>query len=57
MEPRPSPPPTLVRADVTPSACGSHWVHHCERCGELMEERQCKIVCKNCGLFRDCSDP
>ena len=33
------------------------WVHICERCGERMEERQCKIVCHNCGHMRDCSDP
>jgi hypothetical protein len=57
MEPRPSPSRPLIRADVTPLSAGAQWVHHCERCGERMEERQCKIVCKNCGLFRDCSDP
>ena len=33
------------------------WVHICERCGERMEERQCKILCHNCGHMRDCSDP
>ena len=33
------------------------WVHICERCGERMEERQCKIICTNCGFTRDCSDP
>jgi len=33
------------------------WIHLCERCGERMEERQCKIVCVNCGMTRDCSDP
>jgi hypothetical protein len=33
------------------------WVHVCERCGATMEERKCKIVCTNCGMFRDCSDP
>lgn len=31
--------------------------HYCERCGERMEERHCKIVCRNCGASRDCSDP
>jgi hypothetical protein len=34
-----------------------NWVHVCERCGERMEERQCKITCRNCGYSRDCSDP
>lgn len=33
------------------------WQHFCERCGERMEERKCKIICRNCGLLRDCSDP
>lgn len=33
------------------------WTHVCERCGERMEERQCKILCTNCGYARDCSDP
>jgi len=51
MEPRPSPPPA-------PSRPGTKaWVHYCERCGERMEEVHCKIVCKKCGLSRDCSDP
>jgi rubrerythrin len=36
---------------------GRSWVHVCERCGEQMEERHCKIVCPNCGHLRDCSDP
>jgi len=33
------------------------WIHICERCGERMEERKCKIVCANCGFLRDCADP
>jgi len=40
-----------------PSSPSVPWVHYCERCGERMEERQCKIVCRNCGAYRDCSDP
>jgi hypothetical protein len=35
----------------------AEWVHICERCGERMEEQKCKILCRNCGLSRDCSDP
>jgi hypothetical protein len=35
----------------------TEWVHICERCGERMEERKCKITCGNCGMSRDCSDP
>jgi uncharacterized Zn finger protein (UPF0148 family) len=29
----------------------------CEICGGRMIERQCKILCPNCGYTRDCSDP
>jgi hypothetical protein len=29
----------------------------CEICGGRMVERQCKILCPNCGYTRDCSDP
>jgi len=56
MQAHPSPPPSVVRA-LIPSPSVTEWVHHCERCGARMEERQCKIICKNCGCFRDCSDP
>jgi hypothetical protein len=29
----------------------------CELCGAPVLERHCKIVCRNCGYMRDCSDP
>jgi hypothetical protein len=29
----------------------------CWLCGAPTEERHCKIVCRNCGFMRDCSDP
>ena len=29
----------------------------CEICGARMQERSCKITCRNCGFTRDCSDP
>ncbi len=29
----------------------------CDICGAGMIERQCKILCTNCGYTRDCSDP
>ena len=29
----------------------------CEICGFRMYERSCKIICRNCGFTRDCSDP
>jgi predicted RNA-binding Zn-ribbon protein involved in translation (DUF1610 family) len=40
-----------------PRAWEQAWVHHCERCDEQMEETHCKIICPNCGMTRDCSDP
>jgi len=33
------------------------WEHYCERCGARMEEQKCKILCRNCGFYRDCADP
>ncbi len=29
----------------------------CILCGGETEENKCKIICKNCGWKRDCSDP
>jgi len=55
MEPHPPQSPALPRG-LAPSV-GTQWAHDCERCGERMEERQCKIICTNCGMMRDCSDP
>ncbi len=28
----------------------------CDICGAIMEERNCKVICKNCGNRFDCSD-
>jgi ribosomal protein L32 len=42
---------------LTRSALAAPALHVCERCGEPMEERKCKILCTNCGYYRDCSDP
>jgi uncharacterized Zn finger protein (UPF0148 family) len=28
----------------------------CDRCGSAMIERQCKVICPNCGNRFDCSD-
>ena len=39
----------VERADTAPQRC--------ERCGGLMLERHCKLVCGSCGYQRDCSDP
>lgn len=29
----------------------------CANCGKELEERGCKVRCKACGYFEDCSDP
>ena len=31
-------------------------IYICDRCGTRMIERQCKIICHNCGHRFDCSD-
>ncbi len=31
-------------------------VYTCDRCGTEMKERNCKLVCPNCGNRFDCSD-
>jgi ribosomal protein L37E len=38
-------------------AAATERAHVCDRCGERMDERKCKIICPTCGFFRDCSDP
>ena len=50
-------PPTPESRRLTRSALAASAAHVCERCGEPMEERKCKILCTNCGYYRDCSDP
>ncbi len=31
-------------------------IYTCIRCGSMMEEHHCKVICKSCGYFMDCSD-
>lgn len=45
-EPGRRPPPSVPEETVP-----------CELCGAPVLERHCKIVCRNCGYMRDCSDP
>ena len=28
----------------------------CERCGAIVIETHCKVLCTNCGFMRDCND-
>ncbi|HEY3067697.1 MAG TPA: hypothetical protein VGL09_18050 [Methylomirabilota bacterium] len=46
----------MMAPPPSPPAPAEH-LHLCDRCGERMDERKCKIICPNCGFFRDCSDP
>jgi hypothetical protein len=32
-------------------------VYTCDRCGYPAVSVHCKILCRNCGFMRDCSDP
>jgi hypothetical protein len=31
-------------------------IQYCDRCGHAMSERNCKVLCPNCGNRFDCSD-
>ena len=42
--------------DIPDSLSNLHYLT-CEICGHAMDEQHCKIICKNCGYTRDCSDP
>lgn len=65
-EPAAGPAPGRVTAPTSPSTAArtSFFTpreipaeHLCERCGTIMYDHNCKIVCPNCGYKRDCSDP
>ena len=30
--------------------------HQCDYCNARAMDRHCKVVCPNCGRYRDCSD-
>ena len=32
-------------------------IERCEICGHPFQEHSCKVICRNCGFTRDCSDP
>lgn len=54
----PIPPETgkhpIVHEGIDPETPDMRW--HCDRCGAVMLEDRCKIVCPNCGSRFDCSD-
>jgi len=32
-------------------------IFYCDLCGAVMLNLHCKLICKQCGYKRDCSDP
>ncbi len=50
------PDPAAGEHDVPRAGPGTPTVP-CDLCGAPVLERHCKIVCRNCGYMRDCSDP
>jgi hypothetical protein len=50
-----TPPPSDSTTDE--SVIEEPAVYICDRCGHLVLSVHCKILCRNCGFMRDCSDP
>ncbi len=38
------------------AAAALHEPERCERCGTVVIETYCKVLCTNCGYMRDCND-
>ena len=51
-KPDPQAPQTQIHETPAPKK----QIYICDRCGTEMDERNCKIVCPNCGNRFDCSD-
>jgi len=48
--------PPAAQADTKPGVAADPHEYLCDRCGSQMIERNCKVVCSNCGNLFDCSD-
>jgi exosome complex RNA-binding protein Csl4 len=47
----------LDETDATPERVDPGVVMRtCANCGSAMEERKCKLICRDCGYFLSCSD-
>lgn len=44
------------KAEKTVSAVALYEPERCERCGAVVIETHCKVLCTNCGFMRDCND-
>ena len=40
-----------------PGKCCGVDAELCDRCGAVMDDKHCKLICPVCGYTRDCSDP
>ncbi len=56
MESAESPEPDGERAEIPASDQDGCPPFICDRCGFEMIERNCKVICPNCGSRWDCSD-
>jgi rubrerythrin len=48
--------PLTAQAETEPPVTADQHEYVCDRCGSEMIERNCKVVCPNCGNRFDCSD-
>lgn len=45
-----------VQVETEPTVIATEGKFTCDRCGTEMIERNCKVICPNCGNRFDCSD-
>ena len=45
-----------MATSVAKGASVQGMLERCVRCGEIMIETHCKVMCTNCGYSRDCND-
>jgi uncharacterized Zn finger protein (UPF0148 family) len=45
-----------TQADEKTKMGGKKRIYFCDLCGTDMNERNCKVICPNCGNRFDCSD-
>ena len=48
--------PFIMATSVAKGASAQGMLERCVRCGEIMIETHCKVMCTNCGYSRDCND-
>lgn len=53
---KPDSKPLAQEENINKTPAPKQRVFLCDRCGFEMVEKNCKVVCKNCGNRFDCSD-